>query len=205
VPRPFTPGERARIRADVLAAGRRLFTLQGLRKTTLAELTAPAGIHKTAFYAFFSSKEALYLELLAQERPGIEARLAPHFASRGAPARDLAALVAAIVRELEENPLVRRLVTHPEELADVAARVSPDDLAAKADALQPLRAYVTEAQADGRLIAAEPDVVVGAIRAVTLLTLHRADIGEARYPAVMALLIDGLARGLTPPREGAAP
>jgi hypothetical protein len=100
---------------------------------------------------------------------------------------------------------VRRLVTHPEELADVAARVSPDDLAAKADALQPLRAYVTEAQADGRLIAAEPDVVVGAIRAVTLLTLHRADIGEARYPAVMALLIDGLARGLTPPREGAAP
>lgn len=199
MPRPFTPDERARIRADLLSAGRRLFVRHGLRKTTLADLTAPAGIHKTAFYAFFASKEALYLELLAGERPGMEARLAPHFAARGAPARDLAGLVAAIVRELEENPLVRRLLTHPQELADVAARVAPDDLAAKADALQPLRAYVVDAQADGRLVAADPDVLVGVLRAVTLLTLHRADLGEARYPSIMTLLIDGLARGLTPP------
>jgi AcrR family transcriptional regulator len=198
VPRPFTPAERDRIRAELLATGRRLFTSRGLPKTTLADLTGPAGIHKTAFYGFFASKEALYLELLALERPGIEARLAPHFSARGAPERDLADLLRAIVRELEENPLVRRLLTHPQELAAVAARVSPDDLAAKAEALLPLRAYVVEAQAAGRMVAAHPDAVVGVLRAVTLLTLHRADLGEALYPSVMALLIDGLARGLTP-------
>ena len=198
MPRPFTASERERIRADLLAAGRRYFTTHGLLKTTLADLTAPAGIHKTAFYAFFASKEALYLELLAQERPGVEARLAPHFAARGAPARDLAGLLGAIVRELEENPLVRRLLTHPQELAAVAARVSPEDLAAKSEALMPLRAYVAEALADGRIVGADPDAVVGALRAVTLVTLHRGDLGEALYPSVMKLLIESLARGLTP-------
>jgi AcrR family transcriptional regulator len=206
VPRPFTPAERDRIRTELLAAGRRYFTSQGLLKTTLADLTAPAGIHKTAFYAFFPSKEALYLELLALERPGIEARLAPHFAARGVPADDLAGLLRAIVRELEENPLVRRLLTHPQELAAVSARVAPADLAAKTDALLPLRAYVAEAQATGRLLGADPDVVVGALRAVTLVTLHRADLGEALYPSAMEVLIEGLARGLTPtaaaPRGG---
>lgn len=208
MPRPFTPAERERIRADLLAAGRDLYVRHGLLKTTLADLTAPAGIHKTAFYAFFASKEALYLELLAAERTGIEARLAPHFAARGAPDRDLAGLLRAIVAELEDNPLVRRLLTHPHELAAVAARVAPEDLAQKTAALLPLRAYVAQAQADGRLVAADPEVVVGALRAVTLITLHRGELGDALYPSVMELLIDGLARGLTPaaaPRTDARP
>jgi hypothetical protein len=124
----------------------------------------------------------------------VEARLAPALAASGTSA--IERLLTAIVHELESNPLVRRLLTHPQEMAAVAARVRHEDLAAKADALLPLRAFVAAAQADGRLLEADPDVVVGVLRAATLLTLHRQDLGEAIYPAVMELLIASLARGL---------
>lgn len=97
----------------------------------------------------------------------------------------------------QSTPLVRRLRTHPAELAAIARRVRPEDLAAKARSLLPLREFVVAAQARGCLTPADPDVVVGVIRAATLLTLHRDDIGVDVYDDVLDLLIASLARGLT--------
>jgi hypothetical protein len=56
-------------------------------------------------------------------------------------------------------------------------------------------------QADGALIDARPGVIASALRAVTLLTLHREEIGPAIYPEVMELLIHTVAVGLTPTAE----
>jgi AcrR family transcriptional regulator len=197
MPPAFPPAERARIERSLLESGRVLFSTQGLHKTTLDELTTPAGIHKTTFYAFFSSKEHLYLELLAHEKPGIMQRLEELLQLGDDCTASLERLLRAIVRELEENPLVRRLLTHPQELAAVASRVRPEDLAAKAESLLPLRAFVIEAQERGCLVDVPPDVVVGVLRCATLATLHRHDIGDAIYDDVIALLVASIARGLT--------
>jgi AcrR family transcriptional regulator len=197
MPRAFPPAERARIERSLLESGRLLFSTQGLHKTTLDELSAPAGIHKTTFYAFFTSKEHLYLELLAREKPGIMQRLDGLLHLGDDCTASLERLLLAIVRELEENPLLRRLLTHPQELASIASRVRPADLAAKAESLLPLRAFVIEAQERGCLVDAPPDVVVGVLRCATLATLHRRDIGEAIYGDVIDLLVASIARGLT--------
>jgi hypothetical protein len=42
-------------------------------------------------------------------------------------------------------------------------------------------------------------VIASALRAVTLLTLHREEIGTEIYPAVMDCLIRAVASGLTRP------
>jgi AcrR family transcriptional regulator len=62
VPPAFTEAERARITQLLLDTATHLFATQGLRKTTLEDLTAPAGIAKTSLYSFFPSKEDLYFE-----------------------------------------------------------------------------------------------------------------------------------------------
>lgn len=59
-----------------MAGEKRLFTAQGLRKTSLDELVAPTGIAKSSFYAFFDSKEALYLELMLRQAPQLHNQLA---------------------------------------------------------------------------------------------------------------------------------
>ena len=76
MPTPFSAEERARITERLLETGRRLFTTQGLRKTSLDDLVAPAGIAKSSFYAFFDSKEALYLELMLRQAPELHRQLA---------------------------------------------------------------------------------------------------------------------------------
>lgn len=197
----FTDAERRAIRDALLDEGRRLFTTVGLRKTSLDELTRPAGIHKTSFYAFFPSKEALYLELLAQEGPGVQARTVEHALTATDPAEALRRFLTSITAELTTNPVVRRLVSHPDELRMVARKVGPEQLQSAADALAPMVDFVEREQRAGRIVDRDARVIVGVLRAVTMLTLHRDDIGSDIYDAVLELVIELLADGLTT-REG---
>ena len=83
MPKGFTDAEKAAIRARLVAVGEWLFTAHGLKKTTVDELAAAAKISKGAFYLFYESKEALFMDvteavevryraqiLAALERPG---------------------------------------------------------------------------------------------------------------------------------------
>src|SRR5512138_1495129 len=46
--------------------GKTLFEKQGLKKTSVDELTEAVGISKGAFYLFYESKEELFLEILEE-------------------------------------------------------------------------------------------------------------------------------------------
>jgi len=70
VPRAFTEYEKDLISTRLLEEGYRLFSTQGLKKTSIGELTDAAGISKGAFYNFYESKEALFMDVveLAEKR-----------------------------------------------------------------------------------------------------------------------------------------
>jgi AcrR family transcriptional regulator len=192
----FADADRARITAALLRSGEWLFTTQGLRKTSLAELTAPAGIATSSFYAFFPAKEALYLELMIRRAPRLGARLTRALARRPARAA-LVAVMRTTTRILDEDPFYRRLLTHPDELAAVARRMGPEQVRRiEPHVLRPLTEFVERAQAAGELVAAPPSAVVGVLRTVGLLVLHRDDYG-ADFPRVLDLTIESLATGLT--------
>ena len=59
----FTEAEKAHIRERLLEVGREHFAERGLRKTSIEDLTLPAGNAKSGFYARFDSKEARLLGL----------------------------------------------------------------------------------------------------------------------------------------------
>jgi hypothetical protein len=67
--------------------------------------------------------------------------------------------------------------------------------AEREEELSLIRPYVEQWQEEGRVREGDPDAVAGAIRAVTLLTLHQDDIGE-NYETVRDLLIEVVADGL---------
>lgn len=204
--RAFSDEEKAHIRQRLLETGRDLFTRQGLKKTSLDDLTRPVGIARSSFYLFFESKEALYLELLQQEGAGVEERVVQaSFRSTENPREAIARFLQAVMHEIETNQLTRRFVTHPQELELLARQISPEQLAAKRrSSLALLLPLVRQGQASGQVIGGDPEIIAGAIRAITLLSLHKDDIGQEVYPAVINLLIDLVARGVTSPDETAA-
>ncbi|MEU8363577.1 TetR/AcrR family transcriptional regulator [Nonomuraea sp. NPDC048882] len=194
MPSAFSEEERLRITEQLLDTATHLFSTQGLRKTSLEELTAPAGIAKSSLYAFFNSKEDLYFEAMLRQSEQVRHRVIDEGLNRGADTRDaLRRFLRATIAELDSNPLYRRLMSHPQEMAAVAAKLTPERMAAAtdgptADVLQFLSTHLKD----------DPQVLFGVLRAVLLTPLHAEHLGTEIYPAVMNRLIDAVTEGITP-------
>lgn len=59
----FNEQERDIIRERLFVEGEKLFSIHGVRKVTINDLTKAAGISHGAFYTFFESKEHLFMEI----------------------------------------------------------------------------------------------------------------------------------------------
>lgn len=205
MPPPFTEKEKARLRQKMLRAARALFARKGLKKTSLEDITGSVGIAKSTFYVFFESKEALFLEVLAEDGPAITARMQAELDEAATAREGLTRLLRAIVHELETNTLTRRLLTHPDELQLLAAYATPEQLAASHDnGLTLLVPYLQAGQRNGAVITGDPVLFARIISSVTLLTLHRDQIGVDQYEAVLNTLIELLAKALTTPESSEA-
>ncbi len=202
MPPAFTAEERERVTGLLLEAGLRLFTSQGLRKTSLDELVRPAGIAKSSFYAFFDSKEALYLELMFQRLPALrEQVMGALFAEDLDTAEVIRRYLRGALRVQREDPLYRRLFTHPDELAAVARRVPPERIEQARDELvRPMVEFLERRQRAGELIDADPAVVYGALQCVLVVPLQEDQLDPAVYPAALDLLVELVASGLARPR-----
>ena len=70
MPKGFTEQEKELIRKRLIEQGYKQFSVYGLKKTNIEELAAAAKISKGAFYLFYDSKEALFMDVveLAEQR-----------------------------------------------------------------------------------------------------------------------------------------
>jgi AcrR family transcriptional regulator len=70
MPKGFTEYEKELIRKRLVKEGYKQFSAYGLKKTNIEELARAAKISKGAFYLFYESKEALFMDVaeLAEQR-----------------------------------------------------------------------------------------------------------------------------------------
>jgi len=197
--RAFTEDEKALLRQRLLEIGRNLFITQGLKRTSIEEITQPLGIAKSSFYLFFSSKEDLYLELLLQERAHLEKQvMAATFQSTSDAQEALVRFLNVVLQEIETNTLTRRLVTHPEEHAQLRRYGSPASWAANTqDAVLKILPFIEQGQARGQIIAGDPTLLIRVLLTVPLVLFHKEAIGKGVYAEVIDQLIHLLARGMT--------
>jgi AcrR family transcriptional regulator len=74
MPKWFSEREKELIHTRLLEQGYKLFSVYGLRKTNIEEIARAAGISKGAFYSFYESKEALFMDVIedAEKRVRLE-------------------------------------------------------------------------------------------------------------------------------------
>ncbi|MBF6351179.1 MULTISPECIES: TetR/AcrR family transcriptional regulator [Nocardia] len=197
MPVAFTAQERAHITEALRASGHRLFSTVGLKKTSLAELVADAGIVKSTFYAFFDSKEALYLDLLLTHAQRVREATIDQGLHQGHDTVDaLRRYLRAVVEVLAEDPLYRRLMSHPDEMALLQRKLTPEAVAAAgSNGMTELAEFIAAKQSAGDIVGDDPWVVVGALRSALLLVIHAEEFGAA-YPQVLDLTIDALTAGV---------
>lgn len=201
MPRAFSETEREAIRTSLLEHGLRLFGGQGLRKTSVEELAAAAGISKGAFYLFFGSKEELFFTLLEQYETRYKTALLEQIArTELAPRARMAAMLERALVEWRADALFTRFSRSEYEL--LLLRLPPERVAAHLAADEAFAGeFVAAWAAQGVHLAAPPQLVAGLIRALFFVSMHEGDFGEGMYPAVIAALVTMLAGHLIADEE----
>jgi AcrR family transcriptional regulator len=129
MPRAHTEAEREVIRERLLGSGRERFQRQGLAKVSVAELARDAGIGKGSFYAFFESKEALFLAIQEADEAALREGLRRELESAGSGREAVRALLLFTATRLAEQPFLR-LLLDPETVAVLSLRLPAERLAA---------------------------------------------------------------------------
>jgi AcrR family transcriptional regulator len=194
MPKAFSEHEKETIRAQMREKGKKLFEKHGLRKTSVDELSAAAGISKGAFYLFFASKEELFLEILEGLEIDFRARIFNFASGSKKNARaQLARLLNDALLTWDEYPLLKNL-----SLADfeyLARKLPPERIQAHAKRDNEfVDEFLERVRREGIVVKAPPNVISSLMKSLFFVSLHRDDLGSKDYVEAMKVLTDLIAR-----------
>lgn len=168
----------------------------GLGAASVAELARAASIAKGSFYAFYASKEELFMEALESIEDGYRERFAKAAAGGGSPLERLRRAFTAAFRMIDEEPALRYVdAATTERLAralppERVARHGERDAAAIARIAEDWRSEGLLAEGVGEL------ELAGAGYAVFLVSMGLRNLPEALKEATETVAVRGLALAL---------
>lgn len=190
MPKAFTEYEKDLIGALLLEQGYKLFSAYGLKKTSIGELADAAGISKGAFYSFYESKEALFMDVveLAEKRFRQDVLAAIDLPGPSPRARLFAVLKKAFTT-FKAIPMLQFLTSSDYDL--LSRRVSPAKLQ---EHLASDRVFIEELVARSRQagipIQAPAEEIGALFYALVLTVLHEEDFGPNGLRGAVDILLE---------------
>ncbi len=127
MPKAFTEQEKELIRKRLLEQGYKQFSAYGLRKTNIEEIAEACGISKGAFYLFYPSKEALFMDVVEQVEQRFRQELLAMVDLPGpSPRARLFALLQHAFHRVKTIPLLQFLTSNDYDL--LFRRLPPETL-----------------------------------------------------------------------------
>ena len=172
MPKAFTEQEKELIRKRLLEQGHKQFSAYGLRKTNIEELAEAAGISKGAFYLFYASKEALFMDVVEQVEQRFRQELFAMIDLPGpSPRARLFALLHHAFHRVKTIPLLQFLTGTDYDL--LFRRVPPETFQ---EHVEHDRAFINElitrCQNAGIPIRVPPEAMISLLYPLVLTILH---------------------------------
>ena len=126
MPRAFATEEKIHIRSLLMKAGLARFGREGVRAARIDDLCRDAGIAKGSFYAFFPSKEELFMTIADEREAGHRADMLAHVESFAGTQRACAyGFFDMLVAKIETDPVLSMIMRH-EEIPYLMRKLGPD-------------------------------------------------------------------------------
>jgi AcrR family transcriptional regulator len=130
MPKAFSEDEKVRVRETLMRVGMARFQREGVRAARIDDLSRDAGIAKGSFYAFFPSKEELFMAIVEQReamhRKDMSAFLRD---ATDGPAALASRLFDMVLHKIETDPVLN-VVLASGEIAHLVRKLGPERFAA---------------------------------------------------------------------------
>ncbi|MDK2981834.1 MAG: hypothetical protein PWQ55_2181 [Chloroflexota bacterium] len=189
MPKAFSEQEKDIIKRTLLDKGYELFCSHGLSKVSVAELAQAGAISKGAFYQFYESKEALFMDIVEETEQRYRLELFDLIAQPGSSPRER--LQTVLERSLslwQEIPLLRFFAS--DEYNQLVRRMPADRLQEHMASDQVfLEHFIQSCRANGIPIRIDADTFRNLLYALLLLVLHHDDFGEGQLDGTFNILL----------------
>jgi AcrR family transcriptional regulator len=190
MPKGFTEHEKALIQRRLLEEGYKMFSAYGLKKTNVEEIAAAVGISKGAFYIFYESKEALFMDVAEEAEVRFRQEVFATIDLLGDSPR--ARLLAAFKKAFslfKTTPLLQAFTRGEYEMLfrRVPEKKIQDHLGSDRKFLEEL---VARCQQTGIPIQASVEQISGLMYAVFFSCLHENDLGASDLSGINDLLLE---------------
>jgi AcrR family transcriptional regulator len=190
MPKAFTEHEKDLIGKRLLEQGYKLFSVYGLRKTNIEEIAQAAGISKGAFYNFYESKEALFMDVIEQAEIRLRQEILAVVDLPGpSPRARLLAVLKKAFAIVETMPILQFVTGSDYDLLfrRLPAEKLQEHLTSDRAFFEELIARCQEA---GIPIRAQPEQIVGLLYPLVLTILHKDDWGGINFSGSLDLYLE---------------
>ena len=193
MPRAFSEHEKEILRAQMREKGKRLFEKQGLKKTSVDELTEAVGISKGAFYLFYESKEELFLEILEQLEQEIQTKILEFtIQPKSDTKKSVNDLLKTFLLTRDTYPLLKKL--GKPEFEYLLRKVPPEWALKHANKDEEfIDQFIRKIKQEGIVVKASPRVVNNLIKTLFFVGLYLEELGQEAYEETLEVMINMVA------------
>ena len=193
MPKAFTEHEKELLRTQMREKGKALFEKQGLRKTSVDELTEAVGISKGAFYLFYESKEELFLDILEQLEQEIQAKILEFsIKPKSNTKKNVSDLLKAFLLTRDTYPLLKNF--GKSEFEYLMRKVPPEWAMKHANKDEEfIDQFMKKIKQEGIAVKASPRVVSNLIKTLFFVGLYLEELGQEAYQETLDVMINMVA------------
>ena len=193
MPKAFTEHEKELLRTQLRAKGKTLFEKQGLKKTSVDELTEAVGISKGAFYLFYESKEELFLDILEQLEQDIQTKILEFSIKRKSNTKkNVSDLLKAFLLTRDTYPLLKNF--GKAEFDYLMRKVPPEWAMKHANKDEEfINQFINKIKREGIAVKASPRVVSNLIKTMFFVGLYLEELGQEAYQETLDVMINMVA------------
>ena len=190
MPKAFTEHEKDLIGRRLLEQGYKLFSAYGLKKTNIEEIAKAAGISKGAFYNFYESKEALFMDIVEQAEIRVRQEVLAVIDLPGpSPRARLFAVLKKAFTLFEVIPILQFFTGSDYDLLfrRIPTEILQEHLANDRVFFEEL---ITRCQNAGIPIRAQSEQIIGLLYMLVLTILHKDDFALNNFSGSIDLLLE---------------
>ena len=193
MPKAFTEHEKELLRTQMREKGKALFEKQGLKKTSVDELTEAVGISKGAFYLFYESKEELFLDILEQLEQEIPAKILEFsIKPKSNTKKNVSDLLKAFLLTRDTYPLLKNF--GKAEFEYLMRKVPAEWAMKHANKDEEfIEQFINKIKQEGIAVKASPRVVSNLIKTLFFVGLYLEELGQEAYQETLDVMINMVA------------
>lgn len=188
MPKAFDDTEKRRVRAALMRAGMVRFQREGVRAARIDDLSRDAGIAKGSFYAFFPSKEELFMAIV-EERETMHRRDMMAFLRAATDDAETTAggLFDLVLAKIETDPILNIVLANG-EIPHLMRKLGPERFEASQDADAAFARDAAAAWAEAGRPAVSDGDLLSLLTIMLAMAAQKRQMSDGQYRPAVALL-----------------